>query len=180
MSKLYRYIYILVAISLFLSACTARTVQSQKSSPKPIKYADLLDKPLNDEGVINLLANHHCTGANYFQLCKDTGVALWLDTNQIVKEIYLYLNNAEGFAPYKGELPLGLKFYDTLGAVEYKLRKLEANRSLLSGNNRMNYEGRSPDHMRYWVTYDPYNFTVIYNTPFLDEDATIYAVLLHS
>jgi hypothetical protein len=30
------------------------------------------------------------------------------------------------------------------------------------------------------VTYDPYDFTVIYNTPFLDEDATIYAVLLHS
>lgn len=180
MSKLYRYIYILLAISLFLSACTARAVQPQKSSPEPIKYADLLGKPLNDEGVMNLLANHHCTGANHFQLCKDTGVALWLDTDHIVREIYLYLNSAEGFAPYKGELPLGLKFYDTLGAVEYKLRKLEANRSSLSGNNRMNYEGRSPDHMRYWVTYNPYDFTVIYNTPFLDEDATIYAVLLHS
>jgi hypothetical protein len=141
---------------------------------------DLLGKSLRDESVIKLLATHNCTDATQVQLCKDVGLALRLDTDQVVKEIYLYLNNDKGFSPYQGELPLGLRFYDTLGAVEYKLRRLEANNSSTGGNNRIKYEGRSPDHLHYWVTYQPYRFTIIYNAPILDEDATIYAILFHS
>ena len=180
MSKLYRYLYVLVAISLFLSACNRQAVQGQKPETNTIPYMDLLGKSLRDESVTQLLATHHCTDATQVQLCKDAGVALRLDTDKVVKEIYLYLNNDKGFAPYQGELPLGLRFYDTLGAVEYKLRRLEANHSSTGGNNRIKYEGRSPDHLHYWVTYQPYRFTIIYNAPILDEDATIYAILFHS
>ncbi len=180
MSKLYRSICILVGLSFSLSACNGQVIQAQKPEPNTIHYIDLLGKSLHDESVMKFLANHHCTDATQVQLCKENGVALWLNPDQVVKEIYLYLNNDQGFASYQGELPLGLRFYDTLGAVEYKLRRLEAKNSSIGGNNQIKYEGRSPDHLHYWVTYQPYRFTIIYNAPILDEDATIYAILFHA
>ncbi|HET6597541.1 MAG TPA: hypothetical protein VFG81_18095 [Anaerolineales bacterium] len=179
MSKLYRYMYVLVAMSLSLSACSGLAVRAQKPEINTINYIDLLGKSLRDESARKLLSNH-CTDATQVRLCKEAGVAVWLDTNQIVKEVYLYLNNDQGFSPYQGELPLGLRFYDTLGAVEYKLRRLKVNNTPMRGNNQIKYEGRSPDHLHYWVTYQPYRFTIIYNAPILDEDATIYAILFHS
>lgn len=180
MSTLYRYIYVFIVISLSLTACNGQAIQAQQTAPNIIQFEDLLGKPLNDERVISLLATNDCTGATQAQLCKDVGVALWLDTNQIVKEVYLYLNNNAGFVPYKGELPLALKFYDTLGAVEYKLMRQEAVGNLRNGTGKTNYAGSSPDHLHYWVKYEPYGFTVIYNSPFPDEDATIYAIVLYS
>ena len=180
MSKLYRYVYILATIALSLSACKGQAIQVQKPEPNVIPYTDLLGKSLHDETVMELLSIHHCTDATQVQLCKEDGVALWLDPDQVVKEVYLYLNNDQGFASYQGELPLGLRFYDTLGAVEYKLRRLEAKNNSIGGNHPIKYEGRSPDHLHYWVTYQPYHFTIIYNAPILDEDATIYAILFHS
>lgn len=180
MSKLYRYIYVLAAISLSLSACDGQAIEAQMAEPNTIHYKDLLGKSLRDESVMKLLAIHHCTDATQVRLCKENGVALWLDPDQVVKEVYLYLNHDQEFASYQGELPLGLRFYDTLGAVEYKLRRLETKNSSTGGNNPIKYEGRSPDHLHYWVTYQPYRFTIIYNAPILDEDATIYAILFHA
>lgn len=177
MGKLSRYI--LIIIPLLVSACASQAIQAEQPPAKSLSYMDLLGKPLNDEKVVNLLKTNNCTNADQFQLCKDTGIALWLSPGQKVEQIYLYLNNVDGFASYQGELPLGLKFYDTMGAVEYKLRRLEATGNSSGGKSRMNFEGRSPDRMHYWVDYEPHGFTVIYNSPFADEDATIYAILLH-
>ncbi len=99
-------------------------------------------------------------------------MALWTDSNQVVETIYLYLNNSDGFEPYQGKLPFGLKFYDTLGAVEYKLKRQGV------GNAGLPDEGAVPDHMHYRATYRQAGLTIIYNFPFPDEDATIYAVLV--
>lgn len=100
-------------------------------------------------------------------------MAFWVNSNKIVQAVYLYLNNADVFAPYKGELPFGLKYYDIKEAVEYKLNKQGI------GQNGMPDEGASPDHLHYWATYRQAGMTVIYNSPSAeDEDANIYAILI--
>lgn len=87
----------------------------------------------------------------------------------------------DGFEPYEGVLPYGLKFYDTMGAVEYKLKLLsEDGRQWSDLEVDLSHQGSSPDHMHYWVDYDRYGIAVIYNAPFADEDATIYAVLVRN
>jgi hypothetical protein len=92
--------------------------------------------------------------------------------------VFLYLNKAKGFAPdekdftpYKGKLPLGLKFYDTMGAVEYKLKRQGV------GNNGLPDSGATPDHVHYMASYRQAGITIIYNSP-PDEDAMIYAVFV--
>jgi hypothetical protein len=108
------------------------------------------------------------------------GIALWIGADQAIETVFLYLNNSDGFAPYKGELPFGLKFYDTLGAVEYKLGKIEMEDNSLHPalNAGLPDEGGSPDHMHHWAVYSRLGMTIVYNSPFVDEDATIYAILV--
>lgn len=180
MGTFYRYLYVLVTIPLMVSACSSRDMDTQPSAGESLHYEKFLGKSINDVTILDWMTTNDCTSAAEFELCRDAGMAFWLDSEQIVKTIYLYLNNEAGFAPYKGPLPMGLKFYDTLGAVQYKIRSLEADGHISSGVMDDMYKGSSPDHMHYWVNYDPYNLTVIYNSPFPDEDATIYAILLHS
>jgi hypothetical protein len=175
MSTSYRYLGVVVTITLFLSACGSQAGPAQQS----LRYGDMLGKSLDDLVVMQWMAANHCVNANQFQLCKDTGVAFWLDAEQVVKKIYLYLNNEEGFTPYKGELPLGLKFYDTMGAVQYKLGKIESVSSLQTTENAgAPDEGISPDHMHYWAVYKRYGITIVYNSSLADEDATIYAIVV--
>jgi hypothetical protein len=90
----------------------------------------------------------------------------------VVQTVYFYLNNVDGFSSYQGELPLGLKFYDTMGGVEYKLKRQGI------GKDGLPDEGESPDHQHYNVTYRQAHLTIIYNSPAEDEDASIYAILV--
>ena len=100
-------------------------------------------------------------------------MALWGSSNDIVETVYLYLNNADGFTPYKGELPFGLKYYDIKEAVEYKLKKQRI------GQGGLPDAGASPDHLHYWATYHRAGMTIIYNSPSPDdEDSNIYAILV--
>jgi hypothetical protein len=46
------------------------------------------------------------------------------------------------------------------------------------GNNGLPDEARVPDRMHYWAFYKQAGVTIIYNAPFPDEDATIYAILV--
>lgn len=176
MSKLSKRLFPFIAILLFLSACSPQKVRTSQPAQKSFPYMDLFGSSLNDQALTDLLTTNHCVHATQFEFCKEIGLAFWLDSGQRVREIYLYLNNTDGFAPYRGELPLGLKFYDTLGAVDYKMRSMESESSTTV--NAVNYEGSSPDHIHYWIHYKPYGVTVIYNSPFADEDATIYAVVV--
>jgi hypothetical protein len=133
----------------------------------------LLGKSLTDKVVADFIASNNCSSAAQFQLCEDVGVALLIDLNQIVETVYLYLNNTEGFGPYQGELPFGLKFYDTMGAVEYKLKRKGV------GNAGLPDSGATPDHLHYRANYQQVGMTIIYTSPSLeDEDATIYAILV--
>jgi hypothetical protein len=175
MNKLYRSLTILAAITLFITACSTQAAQAQPAEPavpEAITYKTLLGKSLNDKEVIDFIVSNNCSSVGQFQQCKEVGMALWINLEQVVESVHLYLHNTAGFVPYKGALPFGLKFYDTMGAVEYKLE-----RQLGEGAGSPD-EGSSPDHFHYWAVYKQLGMTIIYNFPFVDEDATIYAILV--
>ena len=165
----------LIVIALFLTACASPSVQAEAAKVDPAataSYQAVIGKSLNDKDVANFIAINHCVSATQFQLCQEAGIALWLDTHQIVKMVYLCLNNVNGFGAYKGELPFGLKFYDNLGAVEYKLKERGVS------NTGLPDEATTPDHLHYWAMYKQVGMTIVYNEPYPDEDASIYAILV--
>lgn len=176
MNALYNVLSILAVILLLGSGCAGQPAQSEQEepvAPKVAIYESILGKSLSDVAVVEFLASNECSSADRFLLCNAAGMALWTDSNQVVETVYLYLNDADGFAAYTGELPYGLKFYDIMGAVEYKLKKQGVGKAGLPD------EGATPDHLRYRATYHRAGMTIIYNSPSPeDEDATIYAILL--
>lgn len=167
----------LILIVLLTTSCAAPAIL-----PEPPKgdvttldlYQVVLGKSLTDTEVTEFLAANNCQAATPFQVCKEIGMALWVNPVQVIETVYLYLNNVPGFTPYKGELPYGLKFYDIMTAVEYKLQKQGV------GSRGLPDQGSTPDHLHYWATYQEVGMIVVYNSPSAsDEDATIYAILLN-
>jgi hypothetical protein len=177
MNQLIKRLTIWIALPLLIIGCDIKATSAPRevhAIPKETAYEDILGKSITDRFITDFLTSNHCSGANQFRLCVDVGLALWLDSNQVVETIYLYVNTSDGFEPYQGELPFGLKFYDTLGAVEYKLGRQGV------GNSGLPDETGAPDHVHFWATYRQAGMTIIYNSPFADEDATIYAILLNA
>ena len=175
MNALYHVFGMLAVFSLLVSGCAARPAQAGQSEPRAPKiavYESILGKPLTDSAVAEFSAANQCSRAGQFLLCNAAGMALWTDSNQVVETVYLYLNKVDGFEPYQGELPYGLKFYDIMEAVEYKLKKQGV------GKDGLPDEGVTPDHLHYWATYHQARMTILYNSHFPDEDASIYAILL--
>ena len=165
----------LIGMALFLTACASPGVQAERAKEPTLPTADyqaVLGKSLHDKDVADFIASHNCVSATQFQVCNEAGIAFWLDTDQVVKMVYLYLNNVDGFEAYKGELPFGLKFYDIMESVEYKLGKQGV------GNAGLPDEAATPDHLHYWAIYKQVGVTIIYNAPFPDGEATIHAVLV--
>ena len=176
MSRFYRILYLLITILTFITtfACSKQIIRTETGTPETVTYRQVLGKSVSDEEVIDFIVDHRCSSAAQFQLCKDIGVALLIGKDHIVETVYLYLNHAQVFSSYAGDLPLGLKFYDTLGAVEYKLDRQGV------GNAGKPDEGSAPDHFHYRAVYKQAGVTVLYNAPYPDEDATIYAILVSS
>ena len=174
MNTLARVFYIFSAISLVLNGCAALPAQARQEKPKAAVYETIIGKSLTDKVVADFISSNNCSSADQFWICTSMGMALWIDSNQVVETVYLYLNKTDDFKPYKGELPYGLKFYDSLGAVEYKLRRRGV------GNGGLPDIGVTPDHLHYRAIYQEAGLTIIYNEPFPDEDATIYAILVAS
>ena len=175
MNLLVKVFAILCLISLLVSGCAALPAQvgeEKSTSEKVSVYKTILGKAFTDQSVVEFLAGQSCTSADQFLLCKTAGMALWMDSNQTVETVYLYLNNTDGFAPYQGELPFGLKFYDTMGAVEYKLGRQGV------GDAGLPDTWATPDHTQIRAIYHEAGMTVIYNAPFPDEDATIHSILV--
>lgn len=175
MNRFFKILSVLALMTLFIPACVSQSVKAEPAKADPMataSYQAVLGKSLNDKDVADFIASHNCVSETQFQVCKEAGIAFWLDIDQTVKTVYLYLNNADGFAAYTGELPFGLKFYDNLGAVEYKLKERGV------GNAGLPDEAATPDHLHYWAIYEQVGVTIIYNAPSPDEDATIHAILV--
>jgi hypothetical protein len=152
---------------------------TEPATAKVPLYKLLLGKSLTDEVVADFVASNHCTVTNPYVYCREAGMDLLIDSNQTVVSVFLYLNKAPGFVPneadytpYNGELPFGLKFYDTLEAVEYKLRQQGV------GDEGLPDSATIPDHMRYVATYYEAGMTIIYNSD-RDEDPMIYAIVVN-
>jgi hypothetical protein len=176
MNTLIKVFGIFVASSILIGACRIQALQGEqkeRSAPKVTSYQTILGHSLHESVASDFIARNNCSRTAQFQLCEEVGVALLIGADQTVETVYLYLNNVEGFAPYQGELPFGLKFYDTMGAVEYKLKRQRI------GSAGLPDTGETPDHLHYWATYQQVSMTIIYNSPSAeDEDATIYSILV--
>jgi hypothetical protein len=182
MNKPLKFLSLLVGITLCSSACSAWVVQArseESAAPKAFLYQTMLGKSVSDKEVADFIAINNCTPSGQFQVCQSAGIALWTDMDQIVRTVYLYVNNSDGFAPYQGELPYGLKFYDIMGAVEYKLAKLDEKHGLQTTSKPgLPDEGSTPDHFHYWAVYKRYGMIIVYNSPYADEDASIHSILI--
>ena len=179
MNTLIKTFGICAAISLLISGCAGQTLRAEPveaNAVMAISYQVVLGKPLNDNEVANFIATNHCSPEAEYRLCEDAGMALWTDSDLIVKTVYLYAGNSAGFRRYRGQLPYGLSFYDPMWRVEEKLRDLNANDTLQQLG--LPDEGVSPDHMYYRAVYRRFGMTVIYNSPGKDEDAYIYAIVV--
>lgn len=172
----------LIVFTLFTTSCSTGLLQTEPMEQTPEKvplYQLLLGKPLTDHVVADFISSNHCSVTEPYVFCKAAGIDLLVDSDQIVASVFLYLNKASGFVPnegdytaYKGELPFGLKFYDTLEAVEHKLKQQGV------GNEGRPDSGTIPDRMRYVATYNEEGITIIYNSD-RDEDPTIHAILVN-
>lgn len=170
-------VIVLLCILALITSC--RSGNSIPHTSVEIPFQDFIGRSVNDGVVADFIADKNCAREWVIYLCKSTGIAIWFDASQITQIIYLYVTAPDGFEPYKGVLPFGLKFYDTMGAVEYKLRVLDVDeRTRFYLKVDLSDMGGSPDHTHYWVDYEQHGMVVIYNTPFADEDAMIYAVLI--
>ena len=181
MTKLFRNFSLIAVITIFITACSIQTVQARPGEPvtsKAVTYQSVLGKSLTDKDVVGFIANNNCSSEKQFQLCKDAGMALWINASQIVQMVYLYAGNVDGFRRYRGKLPFDLSFYDPMWKVEDKLKDSNADNTIQ--HSGLPDETGSPDHVHYWAIYNRLNMTVIYNSPEADKDAYIYVILVNA
>ena len=180
MNTLSKTLVMFAVLSLLTSACGGRLVQAESSESTAvptINYPFLLGKSLSDPDVADFIVSNQCTPADQFQLCKDTGLALWTGADQIVSMVYLYAGNAEGFRRYRGDLPYGITFYDPMWRVQEKLMDPNSANPLYQAG--LPDESGTPDHMHFRAVYKQLGMTVMYITPGEDEDAYIYAIVVY-
>jgi hypothetical protein len=177
MTKGRKSIVIILSLVLFTAACSTTSASTAKDELSA--YQEVLGRSAMDDTVVNFLSDHECVAAMQFHVCKDSGMALWTDSGQIVKSVWLYANNSEGFNRYRGKLPFGLTFYDPMWLVEQKLSTVELDEtSQATYEAGLPDEGSSPDHLHYWAVYERLGLIVIYDFPYPDDDAYIYAVVV--
>ena len=177
MTKGRKSLVIFFLLVLFTAACSPTSTSTVKA--EPAAYQEVLGRSATEDRVLDFLAGNDCVAAMQFQVCQSAGMALWLDSGQIVKTVWLYANNAEGFNRYRGKLPFGLTFYDPMWLVEEKLSAVEVDESSqVAYESGLPDEGSSPDHLHYWAVYEHLGLIIIYDFPYADEDAYIYAVVV--
>src|SRR5215211_5020883 len=182
MNNRFQILITFAAIALFAITFGAFIVQAQPSEravPEAASYKAVLGKSLDDTDVAGFIASN-CTQPGSFRYCRAAGLALWVDANQTVRLVYLYLNDTEDIVAYKGELPFGLAPTDTMADVEYKLGgPVDVQAPQAGWKPGLPDEGYSRNLTYYWAIYERFGMTVIYNTPAAnDKDATIHAIVV--
>jgi hypothetical protein len=183
MNKNFPILSIIVAVALFAAASGALVVQAQpaeKTTPNLAAYEAVLGKSLHDQDVTNFIASNRCSSTGQFQLCNAAGVALQVGQGQKVETVHLYPNKTPDFEAYKGKLPLGLAFNDTMADVEDLFGQPKVLHAPQAGwDLGLPDQNGTPDHVHYWAIYKRFGVTVVYNSPSAaDKGATIYAILV--
>src|SRR5687768_14296555 len=96
MKQFFKTFSFLAVMTIFMTACRSQIVQTQPAKEDTMataSYQAVLGKSLNDKDVADFIASNNRVSATQFQVCKEAGIAFWLNTDQIVKTVYLYLNN---------------------------------------------------------------------------------------
>jgi hypothetical protein len=180
MNKLFKTLSILIAIALFTTGCGALIAQAAEPVPAAPGYRSILGKSVSEQALADFIASN-CTQSGSFQDCRPAGLAFWVDANQIVRQVYLYINTSERAVAYTGELPFGLAPNDTMADVEQKLGgPKEVHAPQAGWNPGLPDESYSRDLTYYWAIYKRFGLTVIYNTPAAnDKDATIHTIVIN-
>ena len=182
MNKLFQILSILAALALFATACGAQVVQAQpaQAAPKAAAYEAVLGKSLHDQAVADFIVSNNCSSTGQLQMCNDAGMALWIGQGQNVEIAYLYPNKTPDFEAYKGKLPLGLAFDDTMADVEDWFGQPKVPQAPQAGwQLGLPDQSGTPDHAHYWAMYERFGLTIIYNSPSAtDKSATIHAILV--
>lgn len=177
MTKYRKSLVIFLLLVSLTTSCSTTSPSATKDEASA--YLEVLGKSITDEAVSSFFSSNECVAAMQFQVCKSAGMALGLDSGQIVKTVWLYANNSEGFNRYRGKLPFGLTFYDPMWLVQKKLSTVEVDEtSQTIYESGLPDEGSSPDRLHYWAVYEQLGLIVIYDFPYADEDAYIYAVVV--
>jgi hypothetical protein len=169
MRKLYWYCLTLVVSALFITSCSAQSVQA---ASRPAPYEALLGRAWTDQDVIGFIVTNDCSAAGQLRLCHEIGLVLGLDSNGVVETIFLYLEDTDGFTAYQGELPFRLKINDSREAVETKLKEQRV------GTGVANEEGLF-DRTHSWATYYAAGMTIIYNSPSADDAGTTMHAIIY-
>jgi hypothetical protein len=175
MNKPFNTFTILVAIALASMGCSVLVVQAQprdQAPSTPAPYEAWLGKSLTDQEVIDFIVMNRCSSEERLRLCKEMGLALGVNSDQVVETVFLYLEDTDGFTAYQRELPYRLRINDTREAVETKLKEQRV------GTGIANEEGLF-DHTHCWATYYAAGMTIIYNSPSADDrNAKMHAILV--
>jgi hypothetical protein len=177
MNKFFKTLSFIAAMMFFATACSAPVAQA---APSAAGYQAVLGKSVSDNGVADFIASNKCSSVSEFQLCKGAGMALWIDSAQKINTVYLYAESENGFAPYKGVMPFGLAFKDSMADVEQKFGQPKVVQAPQAGwTPGLPDAGSSPDHIHYWAVYERFGVTIVYNTPFAnDKNASIHSILV--
>ena len=180
MNKLFKPLSFLAALAFLVTACIPSPVDIAQAAPAELTYEATLGRPLSDQSVVAFIISNNCAQVGSFHLCQPAGLALWTDADQTVRTVYLYVSSSE-FAPYKGELPLGLAAGDTMADVEEKLgQPKEVHAPQAGWVPGLPDEGGSPDRTHYWAVYNRFGITIVYNSPIAsDKNASIHAILVN-
>lgn len=147
-----------------------------------LDYHAALGKSLNDREVADFIFKNNCSSMVIYELCPQVGMSLLLDSGQkMVQGVFLYSGNADGFEVYKGELPYGLAFTDTMEMVEQKFsHPVEIHAPQAGWDPGLPDIGGTTDHFHYSADYKRFGLTIIYNSPSpSDKGATIQSILIH-
>lgn len=178
MNQLFKILSFLAAIALFVTASGVQAVKAQPLAAPAASYQAVLGKSLNDQNVEDFLASNHCSSVLQFRLCQAAGMALWIDSNQIARSVYLYPSTTAGFAAYKGPLPFGITARDTMAVVEYKLgQPIVADAPQAGWKPGLPDDGTTPDYIHYNANYRRFGLTIVYNLPSANaKGATIHSI----
>lgn len=182
MNKLFKTLSLLAVLAFFATACIPAVVDVAQAAPaEVVSYQAVLGKSVGDQDIAEFIVRNNCSSAAQFQLCRSVGMTLWTDSDQKIQSVFLYPGDNDGFTAYQGQLPLGLRFMDTMEMVEHKLGyPVEIHAPQAGWVSRLPDEGASPDHFHYLATYTSFGMTIVYNSPSAnDKNATIYAILVN-
>ena len=170
----------LAILAFSATACIPPVLDVAQAAPAESSYQAMLGKPVSDRSVADFITSNGCKASGSFQLCPAAGLAFWADQDHIVETAYLYISGAEGFAPYRGELPLGLSRTDTMTDVEQKLgQPIVVHAPQAGWEPGLPDEGSAPDRFHYHASYSRFGIAILYDSPSSrDRNASIHAILV--